>query len=193
MESLFLVVGLGNPGLQYARTRHNAGFLVVEELARRFKSGWDLEKKFNARLAKGQVGSQRVLLMQPQTFMNLSGEAVSAAMNFYRLPLGRVLVVVDDADLPLGELRLRPKGSSGGHHGLESIEQHAGSRDYARLKVGIGRKDGRREITGHVLGKFSTEEAPLMELAVSRAADQAECWVADGIEKAMNRFNGLVN
>jgi PTH1 family peptidyl-tRNA hydrolase len=190
---LFLVVGLGNPGLQYARTRHNAGFLVVEELARRCKSGWDLEKKFNARLAKGQVGSQRVLLMQPQTFMNLSGEAVGAAMNFYRLPLGRVLVVVDDADLPLGELRLRPKGSSGGHHGLESIEQHAGSRDYARLKVGIGRKDGRREITGHVLGKFSTEEAPLMELAVSRAADQAECWVADGIEKAMNRFNGLVN
>ena len=91
MESLFLVVGLGNPGLQYARTRHNAGFLVVEELAKRFKSGWDLEKKFNARLAKGQVGSQRVLLMQPQTFMNLSGEAVSAAMSFYRLPLDETM------------------------------------------------------------------------------------------------------
>lgn len=193
MESLFLVVGLGNPGSEYARTRHNAGFLVVEEWAQRLRANWNFEKKFNARLAKADVGGRKLLLLQPQTFMNLSGEAVSTAANFYRVPLTQLLVVVDDADLPFGEVRLRAKGSSGGHHGLESIEQHVGSREYARLKVGIGRRDGRREITGHVLGKFSSEEASLLEKVLQRAADQAQCWVTDGIEKAMNRFNGVVN
>jgi len=193
MESLHLVVGLGNPGAEYVRTRHNAGFLVLEELARRSSAGWNLEKKFDARVAKQDQDGRKVLLAQPQTFMNLSGEAVNALMGFYRVPLSQLLVVTDDADLPLGEIRLRSKGSSGGHHGLESIEQHAGSRDFARLKVGIGRKDGRREITGHVLGKFSTEEAKLMDKVLQRAADQVACWVAEGIEKAMNRFNGVVN
>jgi PTH1 family peptidyl-tRNA hydrolase len=193
MESLFLMVGLGNPGAEYARTRHNAGFLVVEELARRAKAGWNFERRFNARLAKADQDGRKVLFAEPQTFMNASGESVGALLNFYRVPLAQLLVVVDDADLPFGEIRLRPKGSSGGHHGLESIEQHVGSREFARLKVGIGRKDGRREITGHVLGKFGVEEAPLLEKVLQRAADQAECLVADGIEKAMNRFNGVVN
>lgn len=187
------MVGLGNPGAEYARTRHNAGFLVVEELARRAKAGWNFEKRFNARLAKADRDGRKVLFAEPQTFMNASGESVGALLNFYRVPLAQLLVVVDDADLPFGEIRLRPKGSSGGHHGLESIEQHVGSREFARLKVGIGRKDGRREITGHVLGKFGAEETPLLEKVLQRAADQAECLVADGIEKAMNRFNGVVN
>ena len=130
------------------------------------------------------------MLCEPQTFMNVSGRAVGALVDFYRLPLNRLLVVVDDADLPFGQIRLKPKGSSGGHHGLESIEQQIGSREFARLKVGIGRQDGRREITGHVLGKFGKDEAPLLEKVLQRAADQAECRVAEGIEKAMNRFNG---
>ena len=193
MESLFLVVGLGNPGAEYARTRHNAGFLVVEEMAQRVKAGWNFEKKFSALVAKAERDGRKVLFAKPQTFMNLSGGAVSALLNFYQVPLAHLLVVVDDADLPFGEIRLKPKGSSGGHHGLESIEQHVGSREFARLKVGIGRKDGRREITGHVLGKFSTDELPLLEKVLRHAADQAECRVADGIEKAMNRFNGVVN
>ena len=193
MESLFLIVGLGNPGADYARTRHNAGFLVVEELAQRAKAGWNFEKKFNARLAKAERDGRKVLFAEPQTFMNLSGESVSALLSFYQVPLGQLLVVVDDADLPFGEIRLKPKGSSGGHHGLESIEQHVGSREFARLKVGIGRKDGRREITGHVLGKFGADEAPLLEKVLQRAAHQAECRVAEGIEKAMNRFNGVVD
>jgi len=193
MESLHLVVGLGNPGAEYLRTRHNAGFLVVEELARRASASWHFEKKFDARVAKLERGGQRILFVQPQTFMNLSGESAGGLMGFYQVPLDRLLVVTDDADLPLGEIRLRPKGSSGGHHGLESIEKHLGSREFARLKVGIGRKDGRREITGHVLGKFSAEEARLMEKVLQRAADQAACWVAEGSEKAMNRFNGVVN
>lgn len=193
MESLFLIVGLGNPGAEYTRTRHNAGFLVVEELAQRAKAGWNFEKKFNARVAKAERDGRKILFAEPQTFMNLSGASVSALMNFYQVPLAQLLVVVDDADLPFGQIRLKPKGSSGGHHGLESIEQHVGSREFARLKVGIGRQDGRREITGHVLGKFGKDEAPLLEKVLQRAADQAECRVAEGIEKAMNRFNGAAS
>ena len=194
MESLHLMVGLGNPGADYERTRHNAGFLVVEELARRVSAKWKLEKKFSVRMAQIEHGGRRVLLAQPQTFMNASGGAVGALVNFYQVPLQQLLVIVDDADLPLGEIRLRAKGSSGGHHGLESIEQHVGSREFARLKVGIGRtKDGRREITNYVLGKFGADEKKLLEKVLQRAADQAECWVAGGVEKAMNQFNGVVN
>ena len=193
MESLYLIVGLGNPGAEYARTRHNAGFMVVDELARRANVSWNLEKKFSARVAKRDRGERRILFAQPQTFMNASGETVGALLNFYRVPSSHLLVIVDDADLPFGEIRLRPKGSAGGHHGLESIEQHIGSQNYARLKVGIGRMaDGRREITNYVLGKFGSEEKKLLEKVLGRATDQAECWALDGIQKAMNRFNGAV-
>jgi PTH1 family peptidyl-tRNA hydrolase len=122
--------------------------------------------------------------------MNASGEAVAALVDFYQAPPAQTLVIVDDADLPLGHLRLRPGGSSGGHHGLESIERHLATRDYARLRVGIGRRDGAREISGHVLGRFGSTDASLVDKVLSLAADQAECWLADGIQKAMNRFNG---
>jgi peptidyl-tRNA hydrolase, PTH1 family len=193
MESLYLIVGLGNPGGEYARTRHNAGFLVAGELAARGAAVWNFEKKFDARVAKRDLAERKVLLAEPQTFMNASGEAVGTLLNFYRVPLSQLLVVVDDADLPFGEIRLRPKGSSGGHHGLESIEQHVGSRDFARLRVGIGRKEGQREITNYVLGKFSAEESRLLDKVLQRAADQAECWLAEGVDLAMNRFNGVVN
>src|SRR5262247_216822 len=126
MENLRLIVGLGNPGSQYRRTRHNVGFIVAELLAERWKASWSLEKRFNARLARAECEGHRVLLCQPQTFMNASGEAVQAVAGFYSIEPDRVLVVVDDADLPLGSLRMRPSGSPGGHHGLESIEQHLG-------------------------------------------------------------------
>ena len=125
--------------------------------------------------------------------MNLSGETVGALKNFYQLPLAQILVAVDDADLPLGEIRLRPDGSSGGHHGLESIEQHLASREFARLQIGIGRQDGAREITDHVLGKFDAAESKLMEKVLDRAANQVETWLDAGIEKAMNQFNGVVD
>jgi peptidyl-tRNA hydrolase, PTH1 family len=162
-------------------------------LAGRGSAAWNFEKKFDARVAKRDLAERKVLFAQPQTFMNASGEAVGALLDFYRVPLSQLLVIVDDADLPFGEIRLRPKGSSGGHHGLESIEQHAGSRDFARLRVGIGRKDGQREITNYVLGKFSAEESKLLDKVLERAADQAECWLIEGVEAAMNRFNGVVN
>jgi PTH1 family peptidyl-tRNA hydrolase len=193
MEPLHLIVGLGNPGAEYAKTRHNAGFLLVEKLAAQWKTGWTNERKFDARIAKAERSGKRVLLCEPQTFMNLSGETVGALKDFYQLPLKQILVVVDDADLPFGEIRLRAGGSSGGHHGLESIEQHLASREFARLRIGIGRRDGVREITNYVLGKFDPTENKLLEKVLDRVSGQIECWLEAGIEKAMNQFNGVVD
>lgn len=192
MPDLYLIVGLGNPGKDYARTRHNAGFIVLDHLAKRWRADWKTEKKFNARIARAELNERQALLCEPRTFMNSSGEAVAAVVNFYRIAVARLLVIVDDADLQLGHLRLRPGGSSGGHHGLESIEQHLGSREYARLRIGIGRTAGPREITGHVLGRFSSTEAELADKVFAVASDQAECWLNDGIQKAMNQFNGSI-
>ena len=186
------MVGLGNPGADYSRTRHNAGFLVVERLAEKWRAGWSYEKKFNARVARAERDGRRVLLCEPQTYMNSSGEAVGALVDYYQVPLKGLLVIVDDADLPLGEIRLRPGGSSGGHHGLESIEQHVGTREYARQRIGIGRERGAREITGFVLGRFNSTEAAQMDKVLTVACEQAESWLDAGIQKAMNQFNGVI-
>ncbi|MGA2246559.1 MAG: aminoacyl-tRNA hydrolase [Verrucomicrobiota bacterium] len=193
MENVFLIVGLGNPGADYAKTRHNAGFLVVEKLAAQWRTRWSTGRKFNARLSRAERGGRTILLAEPQTFMNASGESVGALMRFYQLPPERILVVVDDADLPLGEIRLRPGGGTGGHHGLESVKQHVGSRDYARLRIGIGRQNGLRQITGHVLGQFSAGDSALLDQVLERAAGQLECWLSAGIQKAMSQFNGAVS
>ena len=191
MENRYLIVGLGNPGAEYAGTRHNAGFMVVERLAGRWRAKWALDDKFMSRLAKVEREGRRLMLGQPQTYMNQSGEAVGKLTKYFRIPLERLLAVVDDADLPLGEIRLRRQGSSGGHRGLKSIEQQLGSREYARLRVGIGRAPGAaREITDHVLGRFTAEESALLKKVLDRAADQIECWIKDGIAKAMSQFNG---
>jgi len=193
MENLYLIVGLGNPGPKYARTRHNAGFRVVERLAKRWQANWGMDEKFNSRLANAEHAGRRVLLCAPETYMNRSGAAVGKVAEYFRVPPGQLLVVVDDADLPLGEIRLRPQGSSGGHHGLESIEQRLGTREYARLRIGIGRTARAvREIANHVLGRFSAEEAALLKKVLDRAGDQMECWLRDGIAKAMSQFNGAV-
>ena len=166
--------------------------MVAERLAQRWRADWTAARRFKARLARCGLERRRVVLCEPQTFMNASGQAVGAVVEFYRVPLKRLLVVVDDADLPLGALRLRPEGSSGGHHGLESIEQRLGTRGYARLRVGIGRQSGARQITGYVLGRFDSTEAALVDKVLTAAADQAETWLAAGIQKAMSQFNGLV-
>jgi peptidyl-tRNA hydrolase, PTH1 family len=193
MENLFLVVGLGNPGKEYAKTRHNAGFLLVEKLAEQWRANWTAEKKFNSRLARAERSGRKSVLCQPQTFMNASGEAVRAVSDFFRLPPEKILLVVDDADLPFGEIRLRGSGSSGGHHGLESVEEHLGTRDFPRLRIGIGRKDSSRQITNYVLGQFAKDEAELLEKVLARATKQVECWASDGIAKAMSQFNGAIN
>jgi PTH1 family peptidyl-tRNA hydrolase len=192
MENLHLIVGLGNPGAEYARTRHNAGFVLVDRIAEQWRCGWSSERKFQSRMARTGRGGRQILLCKPETFMNASGEAVRAVMDFYGVPLERLLVVVDDADLPLGGLRLRPGGGSGGHHGLESIERHLGADGFARQRIGIGRREGSREITGHVLGRFLADEAGLLERVLEAAAGQVETWLAAGIQKAMNQFNGTV-
>ncbi len=193
MENNYLIVGLGNPGVEHAMTRHNAGFLLSERLAKRWRATWSLEKKFNARAARAEFEGRKVTLAQPQTFMNLSGETVRAMVDYYQIPVGRTLMLVDDADLPLGEIRLRERGSSGGHHGLESIEQHLVTQEYARLRVGIGRTaTGERQIKDYVLSRFGSDETELLNKVLERAADQVECWLAAGIQKAMAQFNGVV-
>ena len=191
MENLYLIAGLGNPGSDYAATRHNVGFMVADLLAERWRAAWTVEKKFQARVARAKRDGRKMILCQPQTFMNASGEAVGAVVRFYRLTPQRILIVVDDADLPVGQLRLRAEGSSGGHHGLDSIEQQLGTRGYPRLRLGIGRRNQeQREITDHVLGRFQAAERTAMQEVLDRAVQQVECWLADGIEKAMNEFNG---
>ena len=193
MGNLYLIAGLGNPGREYVRTRHNAGFMVLDRLAARVQAGWALEKKFDSKVARAERDGNKLFLCEPETFMNASGEAVAAVAAYYQVAVERSLVVVDDADLPLGEIRLRPSGSSGGHHGLESIERHLGTREFQRLRVGIGRDShGARQITGYVLSPFSAAEAERVEQVLERACDQIECWWRDGIAKAMNRFNGVV-
>ena len=193
MEPMHLIVGLGNPGAEYAKTRHNAGFSLVERLAERWKAGWGNERRFASRAAKAGHAGKKVLLCEPQTFMNLSGESVGALVQFYQLPMEKILIAVDDADLALGEIRLRPGGGSGGHHGLESVAEHLGTKEYARLRIGIGRKNEARQITGHVLGKFSAEENALLEKVLERAAGQLECWLSAGLQKAMCQFNGVID
>jgi PTH1 family peptidyl-tRNA hydrolase len=193
LENLRLIAGLGNPGADYAATRHNIGFVLVDRLAARWQADWGARKRFNARMARVERAGQNVILCQPQTFMNDSGEAVGALARFYQLPPDGTLVVLDDADLALGQIRMRPEGSSGGHHGLESVERQLGTRAYPRLRLGIGRRAGDdREITDYVLGRFLPAELKVMNEVLDRACQQVECWLDDGIQAAMNRFNGAV-
>lgn len=192
VTSPYLIVGLGNPGAEYARTRHNAGFLLVDALAEGWGGRWTGESRFEAEVARVKRGGLSVYLAKPQTYMNASGEAVGAMVRYYRVSVDRLLVAVDDADLPLGSVRMRPEGSSGGHHGLESVETHLGTRGYARLRLGIGRVDAAgREISGHVLGRFTAGEADVFGQVLRHAVGQVTCWQEEGIQKAMNRFNGV--
>jgi PTH1 family peptidyl-tRNA hydrolase len=182
-----LIVGLGNPGREYEHTRHNVGFQVAEELARRYRVTLKNHAKWKTRAAKIAEIGDGVLLAEPTTFMNLSGWAVREIADFHKLSPSDVLVVVDDADLPLGRLRLRPSGSAGGHNGLKSVIQELGTVEFPRLRVGVGRQAG--ELKNHVLGRFSVEEKTQIDAAVNRAADAAELFAKESILAAMNRFN----
>jgi PTH1 family peptidyl-tRNA hydrolase len=167
--------------------------MVVERLATKAGAGWRREKKFFAEVAEFQGAGVKWLLAKPQTYMNLSGESMGQLVKFFRIELPDVLVVTDDADLPFGAIRLKAEGSSGGHHGLDSVESALGSKSYARLKLGIARPSHEtRDIAGHVLGRFAADERQVLDLVLGRAAEQVECWGNDGISKAMNRFNGSV-
>jgi PTH1 family peptidyl-tRNA hydrolase len=196
-----LIVGLGNPGREYRDTRHNVGFTVVEEMARRHGLTWALAPsqvpetfvaKWFGPVALSPGTPERrssALLAKPLTFMNRSGEAVAALARYYDIAPADLLVVVDDVDLPFGRLRARERGSAGTHNGLRSIVDRLGSTEFPRLRLGVGRGDARRDLADHVLSKFEADEASDLESFIARAADAVEMFAADGILKVMNVYN----
>ena len=186
----YLIVGLGNPGPKYAATRHNVGFRAVEQLAAGCSARID-RLKFQALTGQASVAGRRVLLMQPQTFMNNSGIAVKQAADFYKVPPERVLVLFDDIDLDVGRLRLRRDGSAGGHNGVKSIIACLGSQAFPRIKIGVGAKPHPDyDLADWVLSRFSAQEQTLLEPAIRRAAEAAVMLLSDGLDKAASKYNG---
>lgn len=181
-----VIVGLGNPGRKYSDTRHNIGFRVLDEIARRSSIEKE-ESRFDAIIGHIRISGEKVLLVKPLTYMNLSGKAVQPLMRWFKLDLSDLIVIYDDMDLPPGTLRLRAQGGSGGHKGMASIIERLGSQEFARIRIGIGRPDN--EAIDWVLGKFSLTEQKLMEGVIGQAAAAVECWVKQGIERAMNEYN----
>jgi PTH1 family peptidyl-tRNA hydrolase len=183
-----IVVGLGNPGREYDGTRHNVGFEVLALIAQRFDVGRP-KAKFKAEVAEVSIKNQKTILLSPLTYMNLSGQSVRAALDFYKLPLSDVLVICDDINLEVAKLRFRPSGSAGGQNGLKNIIQQLGSQDFGRLRVGVGKTPPNWNASDFVLGKFGADERSEMDLGISRAANAVEAWIEHGIEAAMNQFN----
>lgn len=193
MNEAHLIVGLGNPGAKYKGTRHNVGFLALDRLAKQWGGAWSEEKKFKARMSRVTLGQRTIHLCQPQTYMNLSGESVGSVCDYYRIEARQVLVIVDDAELAFGQLRMRAGGSSGGHNGLGSVEQCLARTDYLRLRIGVGRPPEETGMVGYVLGKLSPEELLNMTQTLEVVLQQCECWVENGVERAMNEFNGKLD
>ena len=186
IPAMRLVVGLGNPGRDYAATRHNVGFMVVDELARR-DGNVGFRRRFRADVGEGRYPGGKLILVKPQTYMNLSGNAVREAVNWYRVPREDILVVFDELDLPFGTIRLRPSGSAGGHNGMRSVLEQLGGTDIPRLRIGIGR--GRAEAEDYVLSPFSREQAKELPFLIPTAADAVTTWATEGIIAAMNKHN----
>lgn len=185
----WLVVGLGNPGTEYAATRHNIGYLVVEELAARARGKFATHKRTRARVAEERVQGHRAVLAKPTTYMNESGGPVKGLLDFYKVPLEHLVVIHDELDIPFASLRLKLGGGDNGHNGLKSIRRSAGSGDYFRVRVGIGRPPGRQDPAEFVLKPWSSVERKELELLVSDAADSVELLVAEGLERTQNRYN----
>jgi PTH1 family peptidyl-tRNA hydrolase len=183
-----VVVGLGNPGPKYEQTRHNIGFLVVEELATRLGAGKG-RRRFDAQLAEGKLGDEKVLLAAPQTYMNESGRSVRQIVDFYALPLSDVLLVCDDFNLDLARLRMRSGGSAGGQKGLADTIRHLGTEEFPRLRIGIGRPPEQMDAADFVLSRFKKGEIKSIESAVIRAAEGVEIWIRSGLDRAMNQVN----
>ncbi|MFU8780461.1 MAG: aminoacyl-tRNA hydrolase [Kiritimatiellia bacterium] len=189
---MMLIAGLGNPGSQYKDTPHNVGFAVQDELASRFDGVFREQTLFHSWLAGVAVHGQRVTLMKPSTYMNASGEAVGSWLRYYKAAMESLVVVVDDADLPLGRIRIRARGGSGGHNGLRSIIQHVGGETFIRVRLGIGRDTTRGDMISHVLRPFSKEDVAVVTEMVARAADAVVMIVTEGLERAMNCHNQAV-
>ncbi|GAB4502950.1 MAG: aminoacyl-tRNA hydrolase [Anaerolineales bacterium] len=187
-DSPFLIVGLGNPGREYAQTRHNMGFMLIDRLAVRLNAhGMKVQAK--AIVTDARFGENKILLAKPQTYMNLSGQAIQGLVHFYKIPLEQVLVAHDDLDLPFCALRMRPGGGAGGQKGVKSTIEQLGTNEFARLRLGIDRPPGRMDAAAYVLQEFSPKELLAVSETLERAADAVLAWVTEGLQMAMNRFN----
>ncbi len=185
-----LIVGLGNPESKYNQTRHNIGFDAVDSLAKAWSLSWKENKRFRGLIAEGiSPYGDKVRLLKPLTYMNRSGQAVRAAIDWYKIAPGSVLVIYDDMDLPVGRLRIRRSGSAGGHNGMRSIISHLGSQDFPRLRIGIGKSDAKKQTIGHVLGKFAPEEKKVIQEILDISVNAVEKSLKEGVEKAMNIYN----
>lgn len=185
---MYIIAGLGNPGAEYENTRHNVGFRVIDCLADRLNTAVT-EKKHFALCGKGEIGGEKVILMKPQTYMNNSGQSLRAAADFYKVAPEQIIVLSDDIDLEQGQLRIRLKGSAGGHNGLKSIISHLGAQSFVRVRIGIGGKPDGWDLADYVLGKLKGNDAEAMEQAYRNAADAVELILSEGGEKAMNLYN----
>ncbi len=185
---MYIIAGLGNPGKQYENTRHNAGFMALDALADQLGVSVE-ERKHKALCGRGMIGGEKVLLVKPQTFMNLSGESIRAAADFYKVAPEHIMVIYDDISLNPGQLRIRKKGSAGGHNGIKSIIACLGTQEFPRIKVGVGAKPDRMDLADYVLGHFSQIEERIMEDAAKEAGQAAQAVILDGMEAAMNRYN----
>jgi PTH1 family peptidyl-tRNA hydrolase len=187
----FLIVGLGNPGAEFRNNRHNVGFMLLDCLADHLGESFS-RLESNSLLTKAKYQDKRLLLAKPQTFMNLSGQAVGRLMEYYKIPLESLLIVYDDVDLPLESIRIRPNGGAGGHKGVASIIDRLGTNEFPRLRLGIGRPPGRKNAAAHVLQNFSKEENEFLEVTLERAVDAVLVFVSAGLETAMNKYNQTV-
>lgn len=185
---MYLIAGLGNPTKEYDKTRHNVGFSVIDVLADRYRIDIS-EKKHKALCGRGVIEGQKVLLLKPQTFMNLSGESIRAAADYYKIEPEEMIVIYDDISLDPGQLRIRLKGSAGGHNGIKNIIANLGTQDFPRIKVGVGAKPPRMDLADYVLSRFGAGEQKLMEEAFGEVAEAAVMMMTDGAERAMNHFN----
>ena len=184
---MFIIAGLGNPGAKYEGTRHNVGFSVIDALAKEYGISVD-KKQFKGLTGRGIIGGQQVLLLKPLTYMNLSGESLRAAFDFYKTETDQVLVIFDDISLPTGHLRIRKKGSAGGHNGVKNIIAHLGTENFPRIKVGVG-EPNREELVNFVLGHFRGDDKELIKAAVDNTVKAVECFITDGPEACMNQYN----
>ncbi len=183
-----LIAGLGNPGSEYAKTKHNVGFMLADALAEKLNiTSW--KEKYNALVADAYIGAEKIIIAKPQTYMNNSGEAIAPLMNWYKLEPEELIVIHDDMDIPAGTIRIRKKGSAGGHNGIKSILSLLGNENFSRVRIGIGRPLPRWTVVNHVLSPFTEEDAPKIKEAIEYLVPALECMVKDGTDVAMNKFN----
>lgn len=186
---MFLIVGLGNPGVEYAATRHNIGFDMITNLSDKYNIPVN-SREGKALVGKGILAGEKVMLAQPQTYMNLSGESVRALMDYYKIDIEDLLVIYDDISLDVGQIRMRGKGSAGGHNGIKSIIQHTGTQEFARIKIGVGQKPEGGDLVKHVLGRFSREEDGMFRDVFALAEEGLLAWLQEDMKSAMNKVNG---